>query len=207
MQPRTKRQKEIFDYIARFIERQGYQPSYAQIAKYFRIKSKAAVFKHIAALEAQGLLMRQKENGAFRLEVMPERDMSEAVCEIPYYETLTAEILEDPASYGEMLYLPKFMLGNLMPESLFAFSVPNDSMLEEHIKEGDVALFERRFYARNGEIVLALVEKRGTVLKKYYDYGEEVELQPMNKEFEILKLPTGEVMIGGVFRALLRSAN
>ena len=67
--PRTKRQREIFDYIKSFIENRGYEPSYQQIAKHFHIASKSAIAKHIAALEQQGLVIRSRENGSFSLQI------------------------------------------------------------------------------------------------------------------------------------------
>jgi repressor LexA len=207
MQPRTQRQREIFDYVTRFIERQGYEPSYQQIAKYFRIKSKAAVAKHIAALEAQGLLKRRNAEGKFSLKIMPEQDMSQSVVVIPFLETLNDKIIEEPDAHGEPFFLPKFMLGNLMPENLFAFRVLNDAMLDEHILEGDIALFERRYFARNGELVLALINKKRVVLKRFYDEDSEIELEPANPAFETIRLAMEKVIVVGVFRALLRPAS
>jgi repressor LexA len=205
MQPRTRRQKEIYDYITGFIDRQGYQPSYTQIAKFFRIKSKAGVFKHIAALEAQGFLKRHtKENGSFTLEILANKNLSESVCAVAYFDTLTEEILEEAGSFGEMIYVPKFLIGDFPPENLFAFQVRDDSMIEVQIRENDIALFERRYFARSGEFVLCLVEKRRTVFGKYYDYGEEIEIQPMNERYEVEKFPVQDVIMGGVLRALLR---
>ena len=69
MLPRTQRQKEILDYITRFLERHGYEPSYAQIARHFGVKSRATIAKHIAALERRGLLKREHEDGSFALTV------------------------------------------------------------------------------------------------------------------------------------------
>src|SRR6266496_3329980 len=69
MLPRTQRQKEILDYIVRFLERRGHEPSYAQIANHFGVKSRATIAKHIAALERRGLLQRRDEEGAFALNV------------------------------------------------------------------------------------------------------------------------------------------
>ncbi len=207
MQPRTQRQREIFDYVTRFIERQGYEPSYQQIAKYFRIKSKAAVAKHIAALEAQGLLKRRNAEGKFSLKIMPEQDMSQSVVVIPFLETLNDKIIEEPDAHGEPFFLPKFMLGNLMPENLFAFRVLNDAMLDEHILEGDIAVFERRYFARNGELVLALINKNRVVLKRFYDEGSIVELEPANPAFKTIRLAMEKVIVVGVFRALLHPAS
>ena len=82
MQPRTQRQREILDYITRFIERHGYEPSYAQIARHFGVSSKATIAKHIAALESRGLLSRRSEDGTFNLEVKVEDAPSDAICEL-----------------------------------------------------------------------------------------------------------------------------
>ena len=86
MQPRTKRQKEILEYISNFIETRGYKPSYQQIAKHFRLASKAAVAKHIAALEKQGLISRRRENGSFSLELYPKVVITDLVCQIEWLE-------------------------------------------------------------------------------------------------------------------------
>ena len=78
MLPRTQRQKEILEYISSFIERHGYEPSYAQIARHFNVKSKATIAKHIAALEKRGLLSRHHSDGAFGMCTM-EQSLHELV--------------------------------------------------------------------------------------------------------------------------------
>src|SRR2546423_7556700 len=90
MQPRTQRQKEILDYITRFIERHGYEPSYAQIARHFGISSKATIAKHIEALERRGLISRRRTNGAFALDVQVEEPDSDALCEVPLLGRIAA---------------------------------------------------------------------------------------------------------------------
>ena len=82
MLPRTQRQKEILDYITRFLERHGYVPSYAQIARHFGVKSRATIAKHIAALERRGLIVREHEDGSFALNVKVEETTSDALCEV-----------------------------------------------------------------------------------------------------------------------------
>ena len=81
MLPRTQRQKEILDFITRFLERHGYVPSYTQIARQFGVKSRATIAKHIAALERRGLLSREHEDG-FVLNVKVEDTSSDSVCEV-----------------------------------------------------------------------------------------------------------------------------
>lgn len=196
----TQRQREILDYISNFIERHGYKPSYQQIARHFRIKSKSAVSKHVAALERQGLISRRASNGAFALTVVPEKNLTESICRVPLLEKLTDDEFEP-----EMLFVPRFLLGAALPEKIYAFRVPNDSMIEEHICAGDIALVERKAFARDGECVVALIEDRHPTLERFYDFGAEVELRPANAALSPLRLPLEFVRICGVVRALLRA--
>ena len=203
MQPRTKRQKEILEYISNFIEERGYKPSYQQIAKHFRLASKAAVAKHITALEKQGLISRRRENGSFSLELFPKDAFSDLVCQI--------ESLELPASLrflddfsDETLLVPTFLLGYNKPEKLCAFRVQNDSMLDEHICEGDIALIEKREFARDGDIVLSIVNSDRVILKRIFRDGANVELRPSNENYETIKIPADKIEIKGIFRGLIR---
>lgn len=201
MSARTQRQQEIFEYITSFIERHGYKPSYQQIARHFRIKSKSAVAKHVGSLERQGLVSRSYDNGSFKLSVEPEKDLTESVFRIPLLEKLT-----DDEYDAETLFVPRFLLGEAPPERIYAFRVPNDSMIEEHICQGDIALVERKAFARDGECVVALIEDKHPTLERFYDLGDEVELRPANSAFSTLRLPLEFVRICGVLRGILRSS-
>ena len=204
MQARTKRQREILDYITHFIEEHGYEPSYQQIARRFRIASKSAIANHVAALERQGLLSRRNENGGFNLQLRRKQfSMPESICEI--------EWLDVPAEGGYTeeweqtpLLVSRFMLGFLQPERIRAFRVRDDAMTEDHICEGDIALVEERSFARDGDCVVAVIEKERVVMERFYRSGARVELRPANKTCEILRLPANRVAVKGIFRALLR---
>ena len=202
MQPRTRRQKEVFDYIMQYVEKHGYEPSYQLIARHLRVASKAGIAKHIEALEAQGLLARRRENGSFWIDLRPAATIADAVCEIewlaiPKDETYTEDWETQP------LYVPKFLLGSHEPEDLRAFRVTSDAMFDEHICEGDVALIEKRSYARDGDIVAALTGKQ-IFLKQFYRDGAHIELRPANNDYITLKLPAHKVEILGVYRGLIR---
>ena len=203
MQPRTKRQKEILEYISNFIETRGYKPSYQQIAKHFRLASKAAVAKHITALEKQGLISRRRENGSFSLELFPKEAFSDLVCEIEWLELpATLRFLDDFSD--ETLLVPTFLLGFSKPEKLCAFRVQNDSMLDEHICEGDIALIEKRAFARDGDIVVSIVGGDRVILKRIFRDGANVELRPSNHKYETIKIPADKVEIKGIYRGLIR---
>lgn len=204
MQPRTRRQREILDYITNFIEEQGYEPSYQQIARRFGIASKSAIANHIAALEKQGLILRNREKGSFSLQLRPKSQVSVAVCEIPWLNVPVENQSYQDEWEETSLYVPKFLLGYLQPERIRAFRVPDDSMIEEHICEGDVAIVEERSFARDGDCVVAVVEKNQTVLKRFYREGAKIELRPANKNSDALRFSADKVSVRAIFRALLR---
>lgn len=203
MQTRTRRQKEVLDFITRYIENHGYEPSYQQIAWHLGVSSKAGIAKHIQALENQGLLSRRRENGSFNLEVCGTDSLSEAVCQIEWLEMPNAinfrEDWED-----EPLFIAKFLLGQYEPEKIRALRVPNDAMRDKNVLEGDIALIEKRSFVRDGDCVAAILENSRLVLKCFYRVGAFVELRPANERFETIRLTADKIQIQGVFRGLLR---
>lgn len=205
MLPRTQRQKEVLDYITRFLAKHGHEPSYAQIARHFGVKSKATIAKHISALEKRGLIKREHEKGRFALAVRVEEVPADAVCEITLLGRIAAGTPNDAIEDIEMIAVPRFLLGKVRPERVYALRVKGDSMIDEHICDGDIALIENRTEARDGEIVVALVDESRATLKRLFRYGSEVELRPANSELEPFRLHASRVQIQGIFRGLLRA--
>jgi repressor LexA len=204
MLPRTQRQKEILDYISRFIERHGYEPSYAQIARHFGVSSKATIAKHIAALERRGLISRRDTDGAFNLAVKVEEAPADAICEVPLLGRIAAGAPLDAIQDSEPISIPRFLLGRVRPERVYALRVAGDSMIDEHICDGDIALIENRTEARDGEIVVALIDGARATLKRLFRFGPEVELRPANSQLAPMRLPASRVRVQGIFRGLLR---
>jgi repressor LexA len=203
MLPRTQRQKDILDYITRFSERNRYEPSYAQIARHFGVKSRATIAKHIAALERRGLLSRTHEDGSFALSV--KVDDADALCQVKLLGRIAAGTPLDVVECNETVAVPRFLLGSVSPKRVYALRVKGDSMIDEHICDGDIALIENRTEANNGEIVVALlIEENQATLKKLYRRGANVELHPANSQLQPLTLPAEQVAVQGIFRGLLR---
>ncbi len=206
MLPRTQRQKDILDYITRFLERHGYVPSYAQIARHFGVKSRATIAKHIAALERRGLITREHDEGSFALNV--KVDDTESLCDIKLLGRIAAGTPLEVVDCQDTIPVPRFLLGRVRPERVYALKVKGDSMIDEHICDGDIALIENRTDARDGEIVVALlVEDNQATLKRLYRRGVNIELHPANSELQPLTLPASKVTVQGIFRGLLRPSN
>ncbi|MGH9963083.1 MAG: LexA family protein, partial [Pyrinomonadaceae bacterium] len=105
----------------------------------------------------------------------------------------------------ETIPVPRFLLGRVHPDRVYALRVRGDSMIDEHICDGDIALIENRTDARDGEIVVALlIEENQATLKRIYRRGINVELHPANSQLQPLTVPARQVAVQGIFRGLLR---
>lgn len=206
MPPQTKRQKEVLEIIARFIKNRGFKPSYQQIARELGVRSKSGIAKHIKTLEQLGCINRKHENGVFVLELCTENENSDYVCQIEWLDVPRSHNYAESWEF-EPLLVPRLMLGFQEPERLSAFRVNDDAMLDSNICEGDIVLIEKRSYARDGDIVVALVNKSEAVLRKYYRLGARTELRAANNLFETLVLPSDKIEVKGAFQSLLRPAS
>ena len=204
MLPRTQRQKEVLDYLTRFLAKHGHEPSYAQIARHFGVSSKATIAKHISALEKRGLIKRAHDDGTFTLAVNMGDTAADAMCEVRMVGRIAAGVPIDAIEETEMICVPRFLLGRVRPERIYALRVKGDSMIDEHICDGDIALIESRNEARDGEIVVALIDRARATLKRIFRFGDEVELRPSNAQLQPLRMHASRVEIQGVFRSLMR---
>ena len=198
MQTRTRRQHEVLEYITDFISERGYEPSYQQIARALGVRSKGGIAKHIEALEKQGLILRNRKNGTFGIELQLEQALGDAVVQIEFLN------LPELDSAPKPVLVPKPIVGSYSAKNLRAFVVRDDAMIDYHICEGDIVLIERRSFARDRDIVVALVEETTPVLMKIYRHGADVELRPANNAFEPIIRPADRIEVLGVYRALMR---
>lgn len=205
MPTRTRRQREVLDFIIRYIDGHGYEPSYQLIARELGVSSKAGIAKHIKALEEQGLLQRRRENGSFRLDVGRPEVIAPSSFEIQWLDT-PANGTEHQAWESSPFTLPLFMLGELSPKAVRAFRIPDDAMQGKNICEGDVAVIETRSYLRDGDCAVVTIKRKETVLRQYYREGSRIEMRPANDSYDVLRIPGEHVKIHGVFRCLLRPA-
>ncbi len=194
----TRRQKEVLDFIRNFVERCGYSPSFEEIAHGLDLSSLATVHKHISNLERKGLLQRA-HNRSRSIDLVPERKKS-AIQEIPMLGRIAAGQPVEAIETRESLSLDEFVDN----KSVFALEVRGESMRDDHIMHGDYVLVEKAQTARQGEIVVALVDGSEATLKRYYLEGSVVRLQPANTEMEPIYVPAARVSIQGRVLAIVR---
>jgi len=202
--PLTKRQKQVLDFIARFQDENGYCPSYEEIAHGLELASLATVHKHISALETKAYLKRGF-NQSRSLELAPkylqEQRRARPTAEIPLLGRIAAGAPVESVAQRETLNLADFA-GNA---NTFALEVRGNSMIEDHICDGDLILLERVAQARDGEIIVALVAGSDTTLKRFYrEPGDQIRLQPANPALKPIVVPARDVQIQGRLLAVLR---
>jgi repressor LexA len=201
----TKRQKEVLDFIAGFLNENGYCPSYEEIARGLNLASLATVHKHISVLEAKTYLKRgfnQSRSLELAPRYMQEQHRSKAPSgEIPLLGRIAAGAPVEAVEQQETLNFADFA-GN---GDTFALEVRGNSMIEDHICDGDMILLERVGQARDGDIVVALVAGSETTLKRFYrEPGDMVRLQPANATLKPIVVPARDVQIQGRLLAVLR---
>jgi len=201
----TKRQKEVLDFIANFVDENGYCPSYDEIAKGLDLASLATVHKHISVLEGKNYLKRGfNQSRSLELSAkytQEQRRPKSPVMEIPLLGRIAAGAPVETVEQRETLNFADFM-GNA---NTFALEVRGDSMIEDHICDADVILLEKVSQAHDGDIVVALVRGSETTLKRFYrESADTVRLQPANSELKPMFYPAAEVQIQGRLLAVLR---
>ena len=203
----TKRQREMYDFISEFVQKNGYSPSFEEIGKGLGLSSLATVHKHVTNLEKKGLLKRDY-NRSRSIDLLPPKGMlkralavaAAANAELPLMGRIAAgrpvEALETP----QTISLQDFTRSR----DVFVLEVRGDSMIDEHIMDGDYILVEKTQVARNGEIVVALVDGMESTLKRIYKEGEKVRLQPSNAAMPPIVVASSSVQIQGRVIGVLR---
>jgi repressor LexA len=203
----TKRQRQIYDFIAEFVQSNGYSPSFEEIGAALGLSSLATVHKHINNLEAKKLL-RRDYNRSRSIDILPlpegipsrARPVAVSGFELPLVGRIAAGKPIEQVETPETISLTDFTRA----KDVFVLQVMGESMQDEHIVNGDYVLVEKTASARDGEIVVALVNGSETTLKRLYRAGEQVRLQPSNAAMQPILVPAGAVQVQGRVVAVLR---
>jgi len=195
----TKRQREIFDFISRYLSRHGYPPTVREIGKAVGLHSSSTVHAHLAKLESLGVLKRDPTKPR-ALEVLVERAKRAVkpaglplVGQVAAGEPILAE-----ENIEDYLEVPDVIGGE---DGDYVLRVRGDSMKEAGIIEGDFVVVRPAEKARDGEIVVALLEEEATV-KRFFREKDHIRLQPENESMKPLRTRDARVLgrVVGVFR-------
>lgn len=174
-----KRQRQILDFIKQHISTTGSAPTLRQIANALHVNSLATVHEHLQTLEAKGLIKR--EHGKTRsIELLDDKfNPEKKSVTVPILGFIAAgaplEPITDPNASIDIA--PSFASGG---KRIYVLQVRGDSMIEEQIRDGDYVVVRETPEARDGQIVVALLENGFATLKRYYKEATRIRLEPAN---------------------------
>ena len=195
----TPKQLQLLTLIRDFQRKHGYSPTMQELADVLDV-SKVTVFEHVGALAKKGLL-RHLRHRARSLELSSRVEFpDEAGSQLRLVGHIAAGLPIEAIENEE-----RIDLGEVFHTSRGAFvlKVRGDSMIDEHIRDGDLVVIERRETARDGETVVALLEDGEATLKKYYREKDRIRLQPANDAYK--PIYARHVQIQGVVIGVLRT--
>jgi repressor LexA len=213
----TRKQSELLTYIQARLAESGVSPSFEEMKEALALKSKSGVHRLISALEERGFI-RRLPNRARALEIlrMPEAQSGSPVqlkappaslqaandvIDLPLHGRIAAGMPIEALEGQTSLPVPAALLG---PGEHYALEVAGDSMVEEGILDGDYALIRKTDMARDGEIVVALIDDNEATLKTYRKEGQMVRLDPANRRYDPQRYRPEQVRIQGRLAGLLR---
>ncbi len=199
--PLTKRQREILTYLDTYAERNGYAPSFEEIAEHFNYNSLATVHEHLSNLERKKYIKRSY-NESRAIEILPNDVMPRAV-ELPLLGSVAAGVPIEALAHDEAVTVPEAMIqrgGNH-----YVLRVRGSSMIDEQIRDGDFVIVNERKSADNGEMVIAMLHGDSATVKKLYrERDGRIRLQPANENMAPMYVHENDISIKGVVVGVLR---
>lgn len=194
----TERQQEVFDFIQTKIKGRGYGPTVREIGEEFQISSPNGVMCHLKALEKKGLIERQP-NKSRAIELSPEAKEQSG---LPLVGLIAAGLLHEAVEQQERIHLDQWF----NPEKeIVALKVNGDSMIDDHITDGDLVLVRRQRTARKGQIVVAETDEGEATLKRWFPEANRIRLEPANSTMKPIYVKNARVygVVVGVVRKVL----
>ena len=198
--PVTARQRQVYEFISRYIEVHNQPPTIADIGKQFKMSSSASVHSILQALEQEGLI-RRIPHVSRGIEII-KQEANEEDSELPLLGVVAAGQPIEAVLTHQTVSVPRDMVGR---GRMFALRVRGDSMIEENIQDGDIIIVNSQHTAENGQVVVALIDGNYATVKKFYREPEFIRLEPANPQFKPIFIKTPErLQIQGVVRGLIR---
>lgn len=204
----TKRQHDILSFIEQFITEKGYSPSLNEIGEGLGLSSLATVHVHLRNLEKKKLIKRLwNHSRSIELtnksrETRAAQQMAGHVAEVSLLGRVAAGSPIEAIEVPETIQVPQEFVRS---KETFVLRVQGESMIEEHIQDGDLIIVERRETADNGETVVALVNGSDVTVKKFYREPDGmIRLQPANAKMKAIRVDSDACAIQGIVVGLLR---
>jgi repressor LexA len=201
----TRMQQNVLDFIQTEVQSGRLVPTQREIAAHFGFKSKRAAACHLEALKRKHFLINETGKARSWQSTSPLAQLRSRVVDVPLFGSIPAGLgREGEQEAGECVPVTVESIGFKPTRNTFALRVTGDSMIGKHICDGDIVVFEHGPEPRSGQIVAALIDRKNT-LKTFLVKNGKPFLKAENPKYPDL-IPSEELVIQGVFRALIRKA-
>ncbi|AHB40096.1 TPA: transcriptional repressor LexA [candidate division WWE3 bacterium] len=199
-----KRQKQILDFISQYIQVNGHSPTLQEIADSMELSSLATVHEHIQALEKKGVI--KKYEGSVRgIEILDKTfNSSLSAVELPLVGFIAAG---EPIEANENPLATVTVSSDIVSKTkrCFVLQVKGDSMIDMGIFDGDHVVIQQQNTARDGQIIVALIDNEFATLKTlYHESDGRIRLQPANKRMDPIFVEAASLSIQGVVTGVIR---
>lgn len=200
----TRRQREIFDFLRDNYESFAHPPTLDELCAALGVASRGSLYKHIMALIAAGLIepFAGNKQGGIRLSAKAQRNYTACEHSLPFVGKIAAGKPIEALENINYMAVPEILKTD---KPCYVLQVQGDSMVEAGIFDGDWVIIEQRSYAKNGEIVVALIEKSEATLKYIKQLPGEVLLIPANANMKEMTYRLDQVEIQGILVGQMRS--
>ena len=209
----TKKQRELLLFLEDRISRTGITPSFEEMMKKARLKSKSGIHRLISALEERGFIKKLPFKArAIEILKLPEikkkssdgrvKAVYDHVVELPLIGRIAAGLpIEAIEASENTLHVPKMLTRG---SDSFVLEVKGESMIDAGINDGDLAIIKKQSTANNGDIAVALTNENEATLKRFRKRGDTIALEAANEAFETRIYSAGQISVQGILIGLIR---
>ena len=210
----TKKQKELFEYLDKYIEKNSISPSFEEMKLAVNLKSKSGIHRLVTSLEQRGFIKRLKHK-ARAMEITRtlknninynEKKIENNSISLPLLGSIAAgDPIEAIENAGEFISVPSNLIS--ANNQYFGLKVNGLSMIEKGIFDGDIAVIKQTNNVENGKIAAVLTNENEVTLKTIKFDKNKILLIPANKSFETKEYSYGEIQIQGTLSGIIRKYN
>jgi repressor LexA len=199
--PLTKRQRQILDYLQNYGSVNGYAPSFEEIAEQFNYNSLATVHEHLSNLERKGYIKRNY-NESRAIEILAS-DVTPQAVELELLGAVAAGVPIEEMSVGETIAVPQDFVRRAGRH--YVLKVRGNSMIEDHISDGDMVVVHDRQAADNGDMVIAMLDGDSATVKRFYrERDGRIRLQPSNDQLQPIYVQESQMRVQGIVVGVMR---
>lgn len=203
MRGTTKRQSEVLRFIEEFIATKNYSPSYREIQHHFGFSSLGSVYNHLEMLKKKNLIKMESKS---RRSITPIHEQSAAKerreLEVPFIGHIAAGFPIETFSKSLSIAVPEYLVQDI--SKTYVLQARGDTLQEEMIADGDLLIIEARQTVSPGETVVAIINQRDSLVKRYYPEGDDIRLAGNNPHQQPFIVRQEDIFIQGVLVGLIR---